>query len=86
MCTEKLKLNILDELRKAMDKEVTNSAFRIVEIDLAPAAHEKLRKELEAMSGKDVHMINTLFGIPVVIDGLVPQDKMWVIKRKRREE
>jgi len=74
----------LCELKKAIREELANYEV-VVEIRLKLETHEKIKKELAEMSGiktSHKHQITSLFGIPIVVDSSIPNDKGWVLTRK----
>jgi len=76
----------LTELQEALEKEWERGYWEIIEIDLTPQSHNKIKSQLEQqILAKEDFEINTLFGIPVVVDDTIPKDRLWVIKRKGGE-
>jgi len=75
-------MTLLDDLMEVYQKAF-EKGFEIIEIDLKPVAHKKLKDELEkTMNKPNINEIKSLFGIPVVIDDTIPSNKLWIMKMK----
>jgi len=76
--------NLLTKLRKDIENEMQKGFWELTEIHLTPTSNEKIIEELKQISNrKDIHTLDRLFGITIVVDGSILNDKMWIIKRKR---
>lgn len=81
------KRDVLTEIANAIDIEKERCYWEVVEIHLTPSTHKGLLGQFETERKEgEIACIDTLFGIPVVVDDTIPKDRMWVIRRKRREE
>lgn len=76
-------MSLLDRLAECHRKAL-KEGFEIVRIDLRPEVHDKLKEELEKTMRKSIRKISSIYGIPVKIEEFIPQDKLWIIKRKRK--
>jgi len=77
--------DMLSQLCDAVE-EVRLENYEVVEIDLTPTSHKALSDELTDNSQEEVFLIKELMGIPVIVSSSIPNDKMWVIRKKRRDE
>jgi len=78
--------DVLTEIANAIDIEKDRFYWDVVEIHLTPSTHKSLVDELqEDQKEHEIACIDTLFGIPVVVNDTIPEDRMWVIRRRRRK-
>ena len=79
------KKTLLTELSEILE-ETRLENYEIVEINLTSVSHKTLTAELNATSQEKIFRIAEFRGIPITIDSSIPDDKMWVIRKKRKEE
>jgi len=79
------KKELITNLSEAIDK-IRLENYEIVQIDLTPTSHKILTDDLEASSQEDVFHIEEFMDIPVVVTSSIPNDKMWVIRKKSKQK